>query len=298
LRPGLQPAEVAERHRAAGLDGQVAQAQVVVAEGGGVRQLASDRLAGQLEDAGVQLAHRADQPPHLVPCRQPARHRPPVRRLVDGRARRGEADRAGLDGGAQLPLHRAQVVLGGRLLEGALAHHVAAQRAVADVAGVVDPLGQGVDRVEELGKRRPRPADAGGHRGAGDVLGALQVAHDQGLVLLRARRQREAAVAHDDAGHAVPAGAGAEGIPEDLRVHVGVAVDEAGRHDHAVGVHDLAGALADAADRRDAAVLHGHVGAMARQAGAIDEHAVLDDEVVGHRCVLRACGMRASLLLS
>ena len=75
----------------------------------------------------------------------------------------------------------------------------------------------------------------------------------------------------------------AERVPEDLRVHVGVAVDEAGGDDQAVGVDDLARALADAPDGGDAAVAHGDVGAMARQAGAVDQHAVLDQQVVGHQ---------------
>jgi hypothetical protein len=66
-------------------------------------------------------------------------------------------------------------------------------------------------------------------------------------------------------------------------VHVRVAVDEARRHHAPLGVDHLARALADAADRGDAAALHGHVRAVTGQAGAVDEQAVLDDEVVRHR---------------
>ena len=54
-----------------------------------------------------------------------------------------------------LALHRLQIVLGRRPVERALAHHVRAQRGVADVAGVVDALGQRLERVEELGIGRP-----------------------------------------------------------------------------------------------------------------------------------------------
>ena len=79
-------------------------------------------------------------------------------------------------------------------------------------------------------------------------------------------REREAAVAHHDGGDAVPARAGAERIPKDLRVHVRVPVDETGRHRLAVRVDHLARALADAADRRDAAVPHADVGGESRQA--------------------------------
>ena len=52
----------------------------------------------------------------------------------------------------------------------------------------------------------------------------------------------------------MPAGAGAERIPEDLRVHMGMAVDKAGRDDVAFGVDDLFRGTVDFADRRDPAV--------------------------------------------
>src|SRR5207249_1590734 len=138
--------------------------------------------------------------------------------------------------GRQLSLHRAQVILGGGLLEGALAHHVGAQRRVPDVARVVDALGQALERVEELGEGRPAPVDPRLHRLRRDVLGSLKIADDEVLVLGRARRQREAAVAHHDRRDPVVAGRGPHRIPEDLRVHVGVAVHEAGRDHVAFGV--------------------------------------------------------------
>jgi hypothetical protein len=48
------------------------------------------------------------------------------------------------------------------------------------------------------------------------------------MALLRAgRRQGEAAVAHDDGGHAVETRAGPERVPVHLRVHVRMDVDEA-----------------------------------------------------------------------
>jgi len=286
----LQAAEVAPRHGTPGLDGEVAQAHVIVAEGDGIAELTPDGLAGQLEEAGVQVAHHADEPAHLVPRREPARDRPAVGRLVDRRARGREADRAGADRVAELALHRVEVVLARRLLERALAHDVGAERAVAEVARIVDALGQSVETVEELGERRPLPLDARRHRLGGDVLGALEVAHHEMLLRLRAGGEREPTVAHHDGRHAVPARAGAERVPEDLRVHVGVAVDEAGGDDQAVGVHDLACALADPADGGDPPVPHGDVGVVARQAGAIDQHAVLDHEVVGHRPFLPDSG--------
>ena len=169
--PGLgvvPPAEQAPRHGHAGLHGEVAQPDVVLAQ---ALRLAAEPLAGELEDAGVHVAHHGDQPPDLVPGGEPARHRAPVGRLVARRARRREADGAGADGVSQFALHRPQILLAGRLLERPLAHGVGAEGGVADVAGVVDPLGQGLHAIEELGEGGPRPVDAGVHRLGGDVLG-------------------------------------------------------------------------------------------------------------------------------
>src|SRR5437867_4442984 len=123
---------------------------------------------------------------------------------------------------------------------------------------------------------------ATGRRSGVSWLGALEVAHDELLVLVRARSEREAAVAHHDAGDAVPARARPERIPEDLGVHVRVAVDEARGHHAALGVEHLARALADAADGGDTAVLDSHVGAEAGKTGAVDHRAVLDHQVVRH----------------
>ena len=117
---------------------------------------------------------------------------------------------------------------------------------MADVAGVVDPLGQGLHAIEELGEGGPRPVDAGVHRLGGDVLGPFQVAHDEVPLGLAAGGEREAAVAHHHAGHAVPARALTKRLPVDLRVHVGVAVDEARRHREPRGVHLALAALPDA----------------------------------------------------
>jgi hypothetical protein len=279
----LTPAEQTPRDGPPGLDGQIAQPHMVVAQALGVSARA---LAGQLEHARVHVAHHADEPAHLVPRGQAAGDGTSVRGLVARRARGGEADRAGANRIAQLALHRAQIVLAGFLLERALAHDVGAQRGVADVSGVVDALGEAFDAVEELRERGPGPVDARVHRFGGDVFGALKIAHDQVALRLAARREREAAVAHHDRGDSVPAGAGAHGIPEDLGVHVRVTVDKARRDDLPIGVDHLTGGLADPPDGRDPAVTNRDVGPIAGQSGSVDHRAVLDDQVVRHRVLL------------
>ncbi len=255
--------EQTEGNRPACLDRELTQAAMIIAPRLLAAAGAVDAFTGDLEDSGVEVAHHADESTHLVPARHAAGDGAAIRRFVARRARGREAHSAGLDGVAQLRLHGAEVVLGGAGVEGALAHHVGAQRRVTEIAGVVDALRQTLERVEELAVRRPRPFDSGVHRLGGDIFRALEIADDEVLVLGRARRQCEPAISHDDAGDPVPARARAVRVPEDLRVHVGVPVDEP-RSDHlAVRVDHFTRALPDAADADDATTTDADIGAEA-----------------------------------
>jgi len=80
----------------------------------------------------------------------------------------------------------------------------------------------------------------------------------------------------------MPARAAAQRIPRHLRIHVGVAVDEARRHDQAVGIDRASGCRLDAAQLDDAAVLDADVGGETRLAGAVDDSAAADEEIEGH----------------
>ena len=124
---------------------------------------------------------------------------------------------------------------------------------------------------------------------AGDVLDRLQRAHQQVLVVGVTGREREPAVAHDHAGHAVVAGGGAVGIPGDLRVEVGVSVDEAGRDDQTVGIELFLALLGDASNRGDAVAGDADVGLIAGSAGAVDDGSAANHEVVGHGVVAFVC---------
>ena len=252
----VAPAEQAPGDGPPGLDGQIAQPHVVVAQTR--RRSPPARSPASSKMPGVHLAHDADQPAHLVPRGQAARDRAPVGRLVARRARGREADGAGANGVAQLALHGAQVVLAGRLLEGALAHGVRAQRGVADVAGVVDALGQrrrrgrGTPGTSSRSSRcrRPSPRRRCPRRARGCARPDAARSCAQGA---RVKPQLPITTVVTPCQHEqVP-----QRIPEDLGVHVRVAVDEAGRHHLAVGVDHLARALADATDGGDAAVAYG-----------------------------------------
>ena len=79
-------------------------------------------------------------------------------------------------------------------------------------------------------------AEAGPERGDAHALDVLERAHDEVAVGRPGRRHREAAVAHDHGGHAVPGRAAHQLVPHDLGVVVGVDVDEARADDPAGGV--------------------------------------------------------------
>ena len=95
-------------------------------------------------------------------------------------------------------------------------------------------------------------------------------------------------------GDAVPARAAADRVPGDLRVHMRVAVDKAGRDDQPVGVDHPLGGGADAADLDDAARRDADIGAIARHARAVHDGAVLDQQVERHIRILQRSRGQAS----
>src|SRR5581483_6124896 len=102
--------------------------------------------------------------------------------------------------------------------------------------------------------------------------------------------------AQHHAGDAMPRGGRERAVPADLRVVMGVRVDEPWR-DHAVaGIDRRLRAAVDRADLDDLAFGDGDVGMAARRAGAVDEQAVADDEIKRHSKLLLswACCRRLS----
>ena len=153
------------------------------------------------------------------------------------RARRREAERAGLHGVPGQVGHRRDVVGRRRLAVGAtLAHHVQAHRAVGHLGAEVEVAGRAVEIVEVLGERLPRPRQALVEGGAGDVLDALHQLDEALVVGGTDRGEADAAVAHHHRRDAVPAGRGELVVPRRLAVVVGVDVDEPRRDEGAVGV--------------------------------------------------------------
>ena len=241
-----------------------------------------------LEDAGPVAAEDFGEGKELVGRGVRARHRPAVGYPMEERTARRQAERTGVHRFVDQTTHRHDVVVGRRrLVEAALAHHVGAQRAVADQAAGVRTLRQAVDRVEVLAVGLPVPGERVEDGVGRDVLDALHHRRERGPIVGAAGRERHAAVPHDHARDAVPAARRADRVPGDLGVEMGVDVDEAGRHEPALGIDLASTGRIDAAvvrvdDRDDHVTADGDVGDTARRAGSVHHGAVSNDDVRSH----------------
>ena len=180
---------------------------------------------------------------------------------------------------------RPRLVRRGRALHRRLAHHVVAERRERreerEVERRAAPRGGRRDTRESVSQSQVMPASSTSN-GIASTLTRSRIATSR--VGGPARRDADAAIAHHDAGDAVPGRGRDRAIPADLRVVVRVRVDEAGRDDAVGGVDHARGGLGDAADLRDPARVHRNVGVPPRRAAAVDDKAVLDQEVVCHAC--------------
>ena len=110
---------------------------------------------------------------------------------------------------------------------------------------------------------------------------SMSPASQSGLTVAH-RRERDSAIAEHDRSDAVPARRGRVRIPCDLRVEVGVHVDEARRDVRAAGVDLAPAAVFDRADCDDPIAVDRDIGTHGRVPGAVDDRAAPDHHVVGH----------------
>ncbi len=139
-----------------------------------------------------------------------------------------------------------------------------------------------VEGVEVLGGAGPVPRHAGLEGLERHALDPGQHAHEVVAVggVVAERGDGEAAVAADDRGDAVQRRRRQRGVPEHLRVEVGVDVDEAGRDDLAGGVDALRRlGVGEVGDGGDAVADDADIGAPTRRVGAVDHVAAGDDDV-------------------
>ncbi len=274
----------AERHRPAGRAADLGQDPDLgdgALRGGAV--LGPEHRRG-LEHAAPVAAEHAGQGQELVEARERAGDRLSVGPRVEDGAARGEAEGAGGHGLLDQLDHLGEV-LGGRVrVEGPVAHDVAAQRAVADHAADVEALRPAVELGQVLAVGLPLPREAAHDGVGGDVLDGLHHLGEAAAVLGPARGEGDAAVADDHRGHAVEARRGAQRVPRDLGVEVGVDVDEAGGDEPAGGIDGARRRPLHGADVGDHAVGDGNVGADRRCSGPVDHGPSGDDDIVHGGC--------------
>ncbi len=240
-----------ERRRAAGAAADLAEQRDLGLRAPLAVAVALAERGRGLEHAALTVAHHLRDREQLVRVGVRAGNDAAVGHPVQRGARGREPERARVDRLGDELAHRLDVGLGacGRLVDRPLAHRVDAHRAVPDHAADVHALGHAVDRVEVLAVGLPVPAEALHDRVGGDVLDRLHHLGEVLPVLGLARRERHAAVAEHHRRDAVPARRRADRVPRELRVEVGVDVDEAGGDELAVGV-DLPRARARRPRRR------------------------------------------------
>ena len=292
-------------------------AEIVVDDGaaGRLAEAAHQRVlhlgavaAAGLDEAGAEIAQHVAEREDLLLVGPDRRDVDALRVKMALVARHRQAERAGLHAVADEALHPADLVVGGGALLALVAHHVIAHCGVADQIADIDAevavhllevFGEGLpgefERVENL------------HRDRFDV-GEKFVEPPLLLSVLLHRRQRQRAIAEDHAGRAVVARERAQRVPGDLRVVMAMVVDKARRHDEALGIDGACRRPRQFADLDDLAVLDPDIAAERRRARAVDDAAVLDQQIVGHGVLLRifypsaACGrvrvLRVALTLT
>jgi len=140
------------------------------------------------------------------------------------------------------------------------------------------------DRVEILreGLEAPVLAHAGLERGDAHALDLLERADDEVAMGAARRRDAEAAIAYHHRGDAVPGRDAEHAIPQDLRIVMRVDVDEARADDAPRGIDRLARILRCSPKRHHLAAGDADITGVARAAGAVDDAAAGDLQVVGH----------------
>ena len=122
---------------------------------------------------------------------------------------------------------------------GAVAHHVDAQRQMRGLRADVDRARTALQRIHEIGEALPLPGQARGQHGVGNLLDALHQIHQRAAMMRLHRREADAAIAEHHGGDAMPARRRQQRIPHRLPVIVRMHVDPSGRDQQARGV-DLA----------------------------------------------------------
>ena len=169
-----------------------------------------------------------------------------------------------------------------------VSHHVGHQRSEGLVAQDVHALAGSLKAVQELGVGLPVPGHASLHRLERHSFIAGHSEHGAVSILGSAGSETESAVSNSDAGNPMPARDRTPRVPVDLRVIVGMQIDEAGRHDQPAGIKHLRRAVRrnPPRDSLNTAVLDADVGDVTPALQAIDDGAALEQGIELRHCTL------------
>ena len=180
---------------------------------------AAGSAARDLHDAGPQFAEHIGE-------RQAFRVGADAGGIAAAQRRGAEAQRAGIHGVADQPLHRGEFFGGGLgPFRGCLAHHVAADSRMADQRADIAAAAL-AERVHVFGDQLPGEVDALAHHAHRDGLGLGEEFEVPVMVAGPRRRDDLAALTDQDRGVAVLHRGTAIRIPQRLRIEVRVVIDE------------------------------------------------------------------------
>ena len=237
--------------------------------------------AAGLDRAGAHLAQHIAKRENLLLVGPQSGDVAALRIVMALLARHREAESASLHAVADDILHRLDLVVGGARLLALVAHHVMPYRRMADQVADIDAETL-VEMVHVLAGRFPVELDRAQylHRDRFDV------GEELGQPLLGAlphRRQRQGAISEDDGRRAVLGGECAQRVPGNLRIVMTVIVDEPGRDGAAFSVDHAGSGATQFADLDDLAVFDADIAPKSRHSRAVDNKAVLDQQIVRHR---------------
>src|SRR5262249_49398649 len=214
-------------------------------------------------EPALRLAERFGDAHELGGSGKGTRDRLAFRCTVENGARSGEAECACGDGFGDDIVHSGDGLGAGRFVVQAFpTHRPVAHGTMAHQTADVHAFWYGVQSLQIFAIGLPLPRHPGNDGVRWDVLDRFhQVCHV--LAVLRAAGcERASTVAHHHRSDAMPAGRRCDRVPENLRVQVGVDVDESWGDDVSLGVDDALGARGNGPYLGDAITLHRNVGAI------------------------------------
>src|SRR5512145_403864 len=249
--------------------------------GGELLEEADRRLPAfrQHEYAAPGLAQAADQRAQLGGVGEARGHRPAAFAVVRRGGAGGEADGAGAHALQDESPHLRNLFVRRRAFGGCIAHHVRADRRMADERRHVEGSSPALEHVEVLRHGLEVPPYSGAQHFQRHALDLGEILHHQVTVARAAGRDGEPAVADDRGGDAERGRRRGPRVPRELCIVVSMVVDDPGHEGKAVGHDGFSCMTQDLSHFNDASILHRDPGAARRRAQPVEQQRVPDDQV-------------------